>query len=88
MKVMVFDFDANPAVDAPRYRLTRRRAQDMIDRELADLIGPYALKERPPVDDQPERPGSVKDWYVSRVSRLPDGKRLHITTRQRASCGT
>jgi hypothetical protein len=84
MKISVFSFDANPAVEVPIYRLTKRRAQDEVDRRISDWIGPYEIQRRDPHDSRrvKNHPDFKNAWPVSKFSFLPNGQRLGIWTRQ------
>jgi hypothetical protein len=47
MRISVFTFDSNPAVDSPLYHISRRRAEDELQRGISVRIAPHAIQRRP-----------------------------------------
>src|SRR6267378_8411594 len=47
MRISVFTSDSNPTLDSPLYHISRRRAEDEVQRGISVRIAPRAIQRRP-----------------------------------------
>lgn len=84
MRVALLPWNSTPGIDRG-YRHNIKYVEPLVEQGLAFKLSEGLYQMYPPEDVQRDRElktGSMTDWVTRRVSYLPDGETLRITTKQ------